>query len=40
MEFKDIKTADELESWYAEKEDILVHFFTFIFHLFLLFSLF
>lgn len=23
MEYKDIKTADELESWYAEKEDIL-----------------
>jgi len=23
MDFKDIKTADELESWYAEKEDIL-----------------
>lgn len=23
MNFKDIKTADELESWYAEKEDIL-----------------
>lgn len=23
MEYKDIKTADELESWYADKEDIL-----------------
>ena len=23
MEYKDIKTADELESWYAEKENIL-----------------
>lgn len=23
MEYKDIKTADELENWYAEKEDIL-----------------
>ena len=23
MEYKDIKTVDELESWYAEKEDIL-----------------
>lgn len=23
MEYKDIKTADELESWYTEKEDIL-----------------
>ena len=22
MEYKDIKTADELESWYAEKEDM------------------
>lgn len=23
MEYKDIKTADELESWYAEKQAVL-----------------